>query len=127
MKRTNKMITSLKENQIFVFGSNLVGKHLGGAARQAKDDFGAEERVGEGITGQSYAFPTLSSDFEKFTPRKFSYILKRLYECCEKNPSKEFLLTKVGCGIAGYSEEFMKSLFTNPPKNLVLPDDWKIQ
>ena len=53
-KYTPEHITSLKENEIFVFGSNLLGKHIGGAARMAKDKFGAQERVSEGITGQCY-------------------------------------------------------------------------
>ena len=64
-KYTPEHITSLKENEIFVFGSNLLGKHIGGAARMAKDKFGAQERVSEGITGQSYAIPTLDENFNK--------------------------------------------------------------
>ena len=53
------MITELKRNEIFVFGSNLAGNHAGGAALQAKS-FGAEDGVGEGLTRECYAFPTLS-------------------------------------------------------------------
>lgn len=121
------MISSLTEKQIFVFGSNLAGSHGGGAARQAREQFGAEDGVGEGLTGQCYAFPTLDKELKQ-VPR-FLLLLKvyLLYKCCEDNPDKEFLLTKVGTGIAGYKEEDMKGLFTNPPKNLVLPDNWKTQ
>ena len=118
------MITKLKENQIFVFGSNLKGEHIGGAARQAKDDFGAEEGVGQGLTGQCYAFPTLDDQFCKVSYERLKKEVFRLYNCCECNRDKEFLLTKVGCGIAGFEEKYIKSLFTNPPKNLVLPEDW---
>ena len=121
------MITSLKENQIFVFGSNLAGKHIGGAAKQAKEQFGAIEGVAVGLMGQSYAFPTLDEKFEKLSFEQLQESLKRLYFTCEYYPEKEFLLTKVGCGIAGYPEHFMKSLFQNfsHPKNLILPEDWR--
>lgn len=118
------MITKLKSNQIFVFGSNMAGNHAGGAARQALDHFGAIMGQGEGRQGQSYAFPTLTEDFKR---RKWSEIHKSrnaLYDYCEGNKDQKFLLTKVGCGIAGFKEAEMKALFTNHPKNLILPEDW---
>jgi len=121
------MINDLKEKQIFVFGSNFAGQHLGGAAKQAKEQFGAEEGIGEGLTGQCYAFPTLDDQFCKVSDERLKREVFRLYNTCECNPDKEFLLTKVGCGIAGFEEGYIKSLFTNPPKNLVLPDDWILQ
>lgn len=117
-------ITSLKENELFVFGSNLAGKHIGGAARQAKEMFGAIDGCGEGLTGKSYAFPTLTENFEKVTHEQLIDSVSRLYRCCEENKDKVFLLTKVGCGIAGFEEEYIKYLFLNSPKNLILPDDW---
>jgi hypothetical protein len=119
------VITELKPHQVFVFGSNLAGAHAGGAARQAYDQFGAVWGDGEGLRGQSYAFPTLDKDMQK---RKYSDLLRsrtRLYQTCEGMARHEFLLTKVGCGIAGYPEEFMKKLFAHPPKNLILPEDWR--
>lgn len=118
------MITSLKDNQIFVFGSNLAGHHLGGAARQAHEHFGAEWGVGEGLMGQSYAFPTLDVAFQKRKLNELGASVFKLYQCCEENPDKEFMLTKVGCGIAGFKEEQVKDLFCDPPKNLILPEDW---
>lgn len=118
------MVTNLKENQVFVFGSNLAGSHGGGAALQAKQ-WGAIDGKGEGLAGQTYAFPTLGKELEQLDHEHLTISRDNLYKHCETNPNKEFLLTKVGCGIAGYPEEYMKSLFTNPPKNLVLPDDWK--
>lgn len=118
------MVESLKENEIFVFGSNLGGIHAAGAAKQASNDFGAETGVGEGLTGQSYAFPTLDSKFNKRGGEELAVSRDRLYEVVRANPEKNFLLTKVGCGIAGYEEEYMKELFTEPPTNLILPKDW---
>jgi len=121
----NNMITKLKENQIFVFGSNLAGRHAGGAAKQAHKDFGAEWGISRGRTGQSYAFPTLDKEMNQLPIEELKNEVKYLYEYCEGNKDQTFLLTKVGCGIAQIRESVMKSLFTNPPKNLVLPEDWK--
>lgn len=119
------MITELKPNQIFVFGSNLAGKHLGGAAMQAREQFGAVEGIGEGLTGQCYAFPTLDRRFNKIIKAELLLHIIRLYGTCADHPNKEFLLTAVGTGIAGFDVPFIKSLFTNVPKNLVLPDEFK--
>lgn len=120
-----EIITKLKPNQIFVFGSNLAGRHGAGAARQAKLHFGAVYGVGEGLTGQSYAFPTLGRQLEKIPLHWLEQSRDRLYECCFANPEKQFLLTKVGCGLAGYEEAIMRDLFRHPPENLVLPEDWR--
>ena len=119
------MITELKPNEIFVFGSNLAGVHGGGAARQAHEQFGAEMGVGEGITGQAYAFPTLSGGFERLPLARLQVARNRLYAACAETPSKQFLLTKVGCGIAGYLETTMRGLFVDAPENLILPEDWR--
>ena len=104
------MITKLKENEIFCFGSNLKGEHLGGAARQAYEDFGAEWGIGRGRTGQCYAFPTLDENFEKLSLPKLEAERDRLYECANQNPDKIFLLTRVGRGIAGYDPKIMGDL-----------------
>jgi len=119
------MIQSLKPNELFVFGSNLAGSHGAGAAAQARKDFGAEWGVGEGITGQSYAFPTLDENLGKRTDEELKKSVLELYETCEENSNKTFLLTPVGTGIAGYSVDYMKSLFTNPPENLIMPEEFK--
>ena len=111
------MITKLKDGEIFVFGSNLSGFHLGGAARQAYEDFGAEWGVGEGLSGQTYCFPTLDEDMQQLPIERLELARDRLYECARQNPDKIFLLTKVGRGIAGYGEE-ITNLFTNLPENI---------
>ncbi len=118
------MITSLSPNQVFVFGSNLAGKHYGGAAKQAADQFGAEYGIGEGMTGQCYAFPTLDENFNKVSNTQLKASRLYLYKEANANPDKEYLLTKVGCGIAGFSEDTMKKLFKNAPSNITKPKDW---
>jgi len=120
------MITQLKDNEIFVFGSNAAGLHRGGAAKQAIDQFGAEWGVGEGITGKCYAFPTLDSELNKRSKKELELSRDLLYHACDQNKDKQFLLTKVGCGIAGYHESAMRELFNNPPVNLITPSDWPI-
>lgn len=117
------MITHLKPNQVFVFGSNTLGAHGGGAALFAKN-FGAEDGVGEGMTGQTYAFPTLDEHYQKRPREALEASRDRLYRVVRDNPEKDFLLTPVGTGIAGYTAEEMKSLFKNPPKNLILPKEF---
>lgn len=98
------MISELKENERFVFGSNINGEHLGGAARQAHEDFGAEWGVGKGATGQSYAINTMSGQDE------FQNNLEDFLRYAKKHPQIQFLLTKVGCGIAGYSEHHVQEM-----------------
>lgn len=118
------MITVLQPNQIFVFGSNLAGRHEGGAARQAHQQFGAEWGIGEGLTGQCYALPTLTANFEKRADEQLTSSIERFFETAGQHPDKDFLLTKVGCGIAGYDESYIRAKFVNAPSNVKLPDDW---
>ena len=118
------MITELKDNELFVFGSNLAGIHAGGAALQAKEQFGAEEGIGEGLTGRCYAFPTLERDMNKRGDKGLKKSVDRLFSTARALPEKIFLLTKVGCGIAGYDEKSMKSLFINAPENIIKPEYW---
>lgn len=98
------MIETLEPNQIFVFGSNADGKHAGGAAKQAFEHFGAEWGVGEGVTGQCYAVDTMSG-VEKLTNG-----LEDFLRYAKKHQSKEFLLTKVGQGIAGYTQHHVQEM-----------------
>lgn len=118
------MITKLKSDEIFVFGSNMAGSHAGGAAKQAAEKFGAEEGIGEGLTGGCYAFPTLSSRMQKRFIEDICKSRDKLFSTARALPEKTFLLTKVGCGIAGFSEEEMAPIFVDAPKNIVLPEGW---
>lgn len=119
------MITSLADSQIFVFGSNEAGRHGAGAARQAAEEFGAAYGVGEGLTGRCYAFPTLDRRFQKRSLAELKRSRDLLYTTCRACPSLEFLLTKVGCGLAGFSEATIWALFLDAPSNLTLPEDWR--
>ena len=119
-------ITVLANGQVFVFGSNLKGHHAGGAAKTAYIKFGAEWGVGEGMTGQCYAFPTLDENMQPVSAFDLLRSKFRLYEACRQNPDKVFFLTKVGCGIAGFDEEDVKLIFADnvPVLNLIRPRNW---
>ena len=124
MNSTPDNITELKPNEIFVFGSNLNGYHSAGAAQAAYNKFGAEWEIGEGLSGQTYAFPTLERDMHKRGLRALLNSRDRLFATARALPEKTFLLTKVGCGIAGFNEEDIKKLFIDAPDNIVKPEDW---
>lgn len=122
------MITELKPNEIFVFGSNTQGRHGAGAAKLALNKFGAIYGQAEGLQGQSYGFITKNLTGGEPTINKAflqSQALK-LIECAKNNPTKTFLLTAVGCGLAGFPPRYMAQFFsTNLPSNIVLPVEFR--
>lgn len=111
MEYTPENITKLKPNEIFVFGSNTLGQHYGGAAKIAHEKFGAIWGVAEGLSGQTYAIPTI--DFITWKPISRSFLLLcmiRFLRFVRRNPEKKFYLTKIGCGIAGWDVEEVKEI-----------------
>lgn len=122
-KFTPDQITELKENEIFVFGSNLNGNHAGGAAKYAVDKFGAINGQASGLQGKSYAIPTLGKDMEKLSLHEIKASLVELYDFADKNKYLDFLVTKIGCGIAGFDTSEIASLFKGleSRENVILP------
>lgn len=112
-------IDILEDHEIFVFGSNLAGRHGGGAARAANMKFGAEWGVGVGITGQSYAIPTMQGGVETIKPYVDEFI-----RFAQANPGLKFLVTRIGCGIAGFKDEEIAPLFDKAMQvpNIYLPE-----
>lgn len=106
MKFTPELITELGPDDIFVFGSNLAGHHAGGAARIARHKFGAIEGQGVGLQGQSYAIPTMQGGVETIKPYVDQFI--EFAKNCDQNT---FYVTRIGCGIAGFSDEEIAPLF----------------
>ena len=98
MEYTSENITHLKPNEVFVFGSNRQGYHGGGAARVALDKFGAVWGKGIGLQGQSYAIPTMDGGVDSIKPYIDDFI-----EYARQHKELRFLVTRIGCGIAGYS------------------------
>lgn len=111
-------ITELKENEIFVFGSNLQGMHGGGAARLAYNKFGAIWGQGVGLQGQSYGIPTMHGGVEAIKPYVDEFI-----EFAKSRPELTFLVTRIGCGIAGFRDEEIAPLFKECIEidNVILP------
>ena len=121
---TPEWIDTLKDNEIFVFGSNLAGMHGGGAARVARLRFGAVLGNGVGIQGQSYAIPTMQGGVETIRPYVDDFIAY-----AQQHPSLHFLVTPIGCGIAGFEPEDIAPLFENAKrmKNISLPESfWEV-
>ena len=115
---TPDFITELKENEIFVFGSNLQGMHGGGAARLAYEKFGAIWGQGVGLQGQSYGIPTMHGGVDVIKPYVDEFI-----EFAKSHPELTFLVTRIGCGIAGFRDEEIAPLFKECIEidNVILP------
>ena len=114
-------ITELGENEIFVFGSNLAGAHGGGAALLAYRKFGAIWGQGVGLQGQSYGIPTMQGGVETIAPYVDEFIT-----FAKAHPELTFFVTKIGCGIAGFSEAEISPLFkaAHGIANIILPRGW---
>lgn len=118
-------ITELKPSQIFVFGSNLAGRHGAGAAKDAWELFGAVSGVGEGPTGQCYALPTKDYTIKKLPLAAIENHVLRFFIYALCHPHLEFLVTPIGCGLAGYSPVQIGPLFRDAPSNVTLPEEFK--
>ena len=114
-----RWIDSLEKNEIFVFGSNLQGMHGGGAARVAHEKFGAVWGEGIGLQGQSYAIPTMHGGVDAIAPYVNDFIA-----FAKEHPELKFLVTEIGCGIAGFRISEMAPLFKEALKmeNIYLPE-----
>lgn len=129
MRITSSHITHLTKGHIFVFGSNENGNHAGGAAAIAWSHFGAKTGVGFGPTGQSFAIPTLAWDMSQLPLRVVGFYVRRFIKYARQHPNQTFLVTPIGCGIAGFTEEQIAPLFKGArrTKNIHLPKSfWAI-
>ena len=120
-RTTPENITSLAPNEIFVFGSNLSGMHGGGAAWVAYRKFGAIMGQGVGLQGQSYGIPTMQGGVETIRPYVDEFI-----GFAKSHPELTFLVTRIGCGIAGFDDAEIAPLFeaAHEIDNIVLPPHW---
>lgn len=108
MRYTPDNITSLGQDEVFVFGSNLAGHHCGGAARMALQKFGAKPGQGVGMQGQSYAIPTMQGGVDTIKPYVDQFI-----ELAREWDQTTFYVTRIGCGIAGFTDEQIAPLFND--------------
>ncbi len=121
MYYTPENITSLGQDEIFVFGSNMEGNHAGGAARTARRLFGAVQGQGVGLQGQSYAIPTMQGGVETIKPYVDEFI-----ELAREWDQTTFYVTRIGCGIAGFKDEEIAPLFADALElyNVRLPESF---
>lgn len=116
---TPDSISELKKNEVFVFGSNRSGFHIGGSAKIAKNKFGAIYGQAEGLQGQSYAIPTFSVNLDYIR-----YHVEKLINFAKKEGKElKFFITQLGCGEAGYTPYDIAPLFVEAVgiKNIILP------
>ena len=111
-------ISTLRPDEVFVFGSNLKGMHGGGAALAAWRHFGARLGQGVGLQGQSYAIPTMQGGPETIRPYVDEFI-----EFARQHRELVFYVTRIGCGIAGFRDEEIAPLFAQAVEldNVILP------
>lgn len=116
---TPERIAELKANEVFVFGSNLAGAHAGGAAHIAMEKFGAVWGQGVGLQGQSYAIPTKQGGVETIKPYVDEFV-----GFAKLHTELVFLVTRIGCGIAGFKDEEIAPLFADAQSidNIILPE-----
>ena len=109
-------ITRLEPGEVFVFGSNAAGLHAAGAAALAHERFGAVWGQGHGLHGQSYAINSMSGlGILRMEVAGF-------VEFAAAHPELRFLVTEIGCGIAGYTPTEVAPFFAGAGENVVLPE-----
>lgn len=110
----------MSTSDIFVFGSNEQGIHGKGAALYAVKKWGAIRGIGAGLQGRAYAIPTKSTPRHTLPLEKVSSYVRDFIEHARLHPNNRFLLSKIGCGLAGFSEEEISPLFSDSPSNVFL-------
>ncbi|MDT5059874.1 MAG: hypothetical protein QOH63_333 [Acidobacteriota bacterium] len=115
----------MSNEAIFVFGSNLSGRHGRGTAQSAREHHGAVSGKGVGLQGTSYAIPTKDHGLRPIPLDQIAHYVRRFIEFAKEHSELTFEVTRVGCGLAGYSDKQMAPLFMGAPKNCQLPEEWK--
>ncbi len=111
--------------EIFVFGSNLAGRHGKGAALEARRNYGAILGIGVGIQGFSYAIPTKGKALEVLPLVEIRMYVRNFLVYAREWPEMTFRLTPIGCGLAGYTPAQIAPMFRGAPANVILPAEFK--
>jgi hypothetical protein len=128
MRYTPENITELGPNDVFVFGSNQAGIHGAGAAKLALK-WGAKMGRGDGYYGQTYAIPTKNDNIETLPLSVIGTYVQDFLRAARRIPYMNFIVTKIGCGLAGYQSKDIAPLFIDPiyksvPDNVILPREF---
>jgi hypothetical protein len=105
---------------VFVFGSNLAGRHGKGAALEAVQRWGARPGQGVGRQGNSYAIPTKGETLRTLPLSAISISVDFFLKHARANPGDSFLVTAIGCGLAGYGPRDIAPMFVGAPENVFL-------
>lgn len=111
---------------VFVFGSNEAGKHGAGAAREAHRTYGAIWGVGFGPKGRSFAIPTKDARLVPLPLTAIREYVSTFLDFADKHPDWRFAVTRIGCGLAGYTDTDIAPMFAAAPGNCELPDGWRV-
>ena len=111
--------------EIFVFGSNLAGRHGAGAAKAARLNHGAIYGKASGIQGNSYAIPTKNAILESLNLKEINRHVKNFIQYAKDHSELVFNVTPIGCGLAGYQPKEIAPMFSNVPENVNLPEEFK--
>jgi hypothetical protein len=110
-RTTPENISSLAENQIFVFGSNLAGRHGAGAAKTALG-WGAKWGQARGLQGRTYGIPTKDASVRRtLSIVEIKPFVDEFIEFAKANENLTFLVTEIGCGLAGLKPKEVAPLF----------------
>ena len=110
---------------VFVFGSNEAGRHGAGAARVALKSHGAIYGQGEGPQGNSYGIPTKDSDLQVLSLVAIKRYIVRFQDYANRHPGQFFQVTRIGCGLAGYTTIQIAPTVLNSPSNCYFEEAWK--
>ena len=111
---------------VFVFGSNTVGRHGRGAAAHAKQCHKAKNGIGYGLQGGSFGIPTKDSKIKTLSLSKIKRNVEDFIKFAEEHTKLKFFVTKIGTGLAGYTDEDIAPMFKDAPENCVLAESWQV-
>jgi hypothetical protein len=111
--------------RVFVFGSNLAGRHGKGAAQCARLCHGAVYGQGVGLQGYSYAIPTKDEHIRTLPVQRIKAHVDTFVQFAKAHPAWTFEVTRIGCGLAGYKDADIAPLFSDAPSNCELPEGWR--
>lgn len=122
MDYTTYMLTDRRG--VFVFGSNLAGRHGKGAALDARHLYGAIYGQGTGLQGRAYAIPTKSEPHRTLPLERIWYYVEEFLNFADQNRELNFYVTRIGCGHAGYTDQEIAPMFKTCSPNVILPAGW---
>lgn len=123
-RRGRDRIYNVALGQVFVFGSNEAGVHGAGAARFAWQQCGAVWGQGIGLAGLSYALPTKDARLQTLPLDRIRDHVDEFLRYAASQPQADFFVTRVGCGLAGYTDDDIAPMFEAAPSNCILPIGW---